>query len=153
MWYFALYIAFAIWVFTDAKKRLYGGIPWAVSTAILGPLALPVYLAKRPLREGELREGGTAWNVLKNFAIFWTITMFVVGIAGMVGASEAVGTAQGDAEQAGAAIGTALGMGLILVMWFFPMVGALVLGFFMKKSAIIERGPTGALANVPQIGK
>jgi len=146
MWYFVLYVIIAAWVFRDARKRRLSPVPWTLATAILGPVVVPVYFAKRPLREGETREGGTAWNVLKNFALFWTLTMLVVGVAGMFAASAVVGSTTDEVEQAGAAIGASIGMGRIFVLWFFPMIVALVLGFFLKKSSVVEKGPTGALA-------
>ena len=144
--YFLLYIAVAIWLFLDAKKRRYNGIPWAICTAIFGPLVVPFYFAKRPLKDGEIREGGFAWNVLKYFAIFWTITIFIGFIAGMAGASDVANRATSDAERAGAGIGMAIGGFMIFFLWFVIMAGALVLGFFLKKSSVIERGPTGPLA-------
>jgi len=51
-----------------------------------------------------------------------------------------------EAEQAGAAIGATLGLGMIFGLWFIVLVGALVLGLFLKKSGIVEKGPTGPLA-------
>ena len=74
MWYFVLYLIFAAWVFTDAKKRKNHPVGWPAATAVLGPIVLPVYFAKRNLQAGEVREGGTGWNVIKNFALFWTLT-------------------------------------------------------------------------------
>ena len=150
MSYFILYICVAIWIFMDSKKRKFKGTLYAVATCILGPLVAPVYLAKRNLKEGEVREGGTGWNVLKNFALFWTITMFIAGVAGMVGASDVAQQATSDAEKAGTAIGAALGIGMLLFIWFIPMVCALVLGLFMKKSSLIEKGPTGELAEITE---
>ena len=44
---------------SSAKIILFG---WPVSTAVLGPLALPIYFATRNLREGEIREGGAGWS-------------------------------------------------------------------------------------------
>ena len=146
MWYFILYLLFAIWVFIDAQKRKSNFITWSLATAILGPIVLPVYFAKRPLKAGEVREGGTAWNVLKNFAILWTITMAIAAFWGMVAVSKEFSTMRNEYEQAGAAIGTALGFGMIIALWFFPMVGAVVLGFVLKKSSVVEKGPTGPLA-------
>ena len=109
-------------------------------------IVIPFYFAKRPLKAGEVREGGTAWNVTKSFAIFWTLFMFIAGVAGMISVSDIVNTASSGAEQAGAAIGTAMGMGMILGLWFIVIVGALVIGLFLKKSSIVEKGPTGSLA-------
>jgi hypothetical protein len=138
---YLIFVPFAVWIFFDARKREEKSILWAIGTALLGIIVLPVWFAKRPLLAGEVREGGTAWNILKNFALFWTILMVVGAISTMVGVSQGVNAIQDDAELAGAAIGTALGLGLIGALWFFPMVGALVLGFFLKKSSVIERGP------------
>lgn len=146
MWYFILYAVFAVWVFTDAKKRMNHIVGWPLATFILGPIVLPVYFAKRNLKKDEIREGGTGWNVLKNFALLWTITMVVAGIAGMVSVSDVVQQAGSEAEQAGAAIGATLGLGMIFGLWFIVLVGALVLGLFLKKSSIVEKGPTGPLA-------
>jgi len=148
MGYWILYALFALWVFYDAGKRKNNRIWWPLATFLIGPLALPVYYAKRNLKEGEVREGGTAWNVLKNFALFWTITMVVAAVAGMAGAGEVVNNAGNEYEQAGAVIGMGIGFAMLGTLWFFPMVGALILGFFLKKSSIVEKGPTGKLASV-----
>ncbi len=153
MSYFILYICVAIWIFLDSKKREFNGILYAVATCLLGPFVAPVYLAKRNLKKGEIREGGTAWNILKNFALFWTATVFIVGIAWMVAvfaASGAVLNSSPDAAAtagaaAGAAIGTVFVLGTLLATWFFPMVCALVLGLFLNQASVIETGPTGEL--------
>lgn len=119
---------------------------WALGVIIIGVLVLPFYFAKRPLREGEVRSGGFGWNVLKNFAILWTLLMIVIGIAAASGVGEVMQEAQTDAEQAGAVLGTGLGFGMLGCMWFIPMVGALIFGLFVKNSADVEEGPTGPLA-------
>jgi hypothetical protein len=144
--YFILYVLAAIWLFRDAKKRLTNGTPWAACTVLFGLIVVPVWLAKRPLKEGEVREGGTAWNVLKNFALMWTATVFIVFIAGMASAAKIAETAKNDYEKAGAGIGMALGGFAIFMLWFVVVVSAVVFGFFLKKSSIIEKGPTGPLA-------
>jgi hypothetical protein len=146
MWYLIIYVACAVWVFFDAGKRKNNRVLWPLATAILGPIILPIYFAKRNLREGEVREGGTAWIILKNFALLWTVTMLAAGIAGLIGAGGAIEQTANEYEQAGAAIGTVLGLGMIAGIWFIVLVGALVLGLFLKKSSVIERGPTGPLA-------
>lgn len=144
--YLILYVIVAIWLFLDAKKRLTNGLPWAAFTVLFGPVVVPVWLAKRPLKDGEVREGGMAWNVLKNFALMWTLTIGVAFIAGMASASKMAETAHSDAEKAGAGIGMALGGVAIFILWFVVLISALVLGFFLKKSSIVEKGPTGPLA-------
>ena len=83
MSYFLLYGVLAVWVLFDGVNRKMGAstVLWILGTVLLGPIILPIYLALRPLKQGEIREGGTAWNVLKNFAILWTIVMVIVTIA------------------------------------------------------------------------
>lgn len=145
--YFLLYVAVAIWLFLDATSRRYNGIVWAVCTAILGPLVVPFYFAKRPLKSDEIREGGFAWNVLKYFAIFWTVTIFIGFVAGMSNASDVANKTTPGAQRAAAGVGMAIGGFMIFFLWFVIMAGALVLGFFLKKTSIVERGPTGPLAS------
>lgn len=147
MAYFILYLLFALWVFYDASKRKNNQFGWSIGTFLLGPIVLPVYFAKRNLKAGEVREGGTAWNILKNFALFWTITMVIAGIAGMIGAGDVISSSQDEYEKAGAIIGTGIGMAFLGMLWFFPMIFALILGFFLKKSSVVEKGPTGKLAD------
>lgn len=147
MWYLTLYGIFALWVLWDGfgRKMGAGTVLWGAGTFILGPIVLPVYLAKRPLKSGEVREGGTGWNVLKNFAILWTIVMAVASIVGLMAVSQATVGLKSDAERAGAGIGMVLGMGLLAAVWFFPTMGAALLGFLLKKNSIVEKGPTGPL--------
>ena len=146
MSYFIIYFICAVWVFFDAKKRQNNILGWPLATIVTGPVLLSVYFAKRHLLEGEIREGGTGWNVLKFFALFWTLTMFVVMLLGVVGVAGVAQQTTSEAEQVGVAIGATLGLGMIGFLWFVVMVAALVLGFFLKKSSMVEKGPTGPLA-------
>ena len=57
-------IILAAWTFYDIRKRR-DHFGWVIGVLIAGVLVLPVYLAKRSLKPGETREGGTGWNVLK----------------------------------------------------------------------------------------
>ena len=147
-WYLFLYGILAIWILTDAWKRQNNRFWWPLATFGFELIALPVYFAKRNLKEGEVREGGTGWNVLKNFALLWTLTMAVVAIAGIVGVFEVTEQAVSGAEQVGAVIGGAIGLGMIGFLWFSIAIAVLVLGMFLKKSSIVEKGPTGSLAKV-----
>jgi hypothetical protein len=73
--------------------------------------------------------------------------MAIVGIYTLVKVS-AIASALGsgsDAASAGAGIGILVGLGFLAVVWFLPTVGAALLGFFLKKNSIIEKGPTGPL--------
>jgi hypothetical protein len=151
MWYFVLYLAFAVWVFLDAKKRLNHPVGWLAATAVLGPIVLPVYFAKRNLQAGEVREGGTGWNAIKNFALFWTLTVAVGAIAGMVNAGQVADRATTQAQKAGAALSATLDIGIIFVILFVVLAAALIFGLFLKKSSIVEHGPTGPLAQATAV--
>jgi hypothetical protein len=84
--------------------------------------------------------------ILKNFALFWTLTMAVCTVAGMASAADTTNRMTNEYERAGAAIGSALGLGVLFIVWLLPMIGAVMLGVFLKKSNAVENGPTGALA-------
>jgi len=146
MWYLILSAVFALWVLVDARGRMNNVLGWPIATFLLGPLMLPVYVAKRNLKGGEVREGGTAWNIMKNFALFWTVFMVVVGIQGIIGVSDIAQQSTTSAEQTGVAIGATLGLGMIFFLWLLVIIAALVLGLFLKKSTMVEKGPTGPLA-------
>jgi hypothetical protein len=118
---------------------------WTLGTVILGPIILPTYLALRPLKEGEVREGGKAWNILKNFAILWTVVIAIGAIIAVIDMASRINGLTNESMQAGAGIGIAFGMGLFAAAWFFPTVGAALLGFLLKKTTIVETGPTGPL--------
>jgi hypothetical protein len=146
-----LYAIVAIWVFLDAKKRGNNAPAWGIATFIIGVIVAPYYLAKRYLLAGEIREGGVAWNVMRYFAIFWTLTMILLAIGALGAVSSDMPRYGSDAEMAGYAIGTTIGIGMILALWFIVLVAALVLGLFLKKSSIVEKGPTGPLAAPPKV--
>ena len=112
---------------------------------LVGPITLPIYMALRPLKQGEVREGGTAWNVLKNFAILWTIVMAIATFGGMMAMTRSASDLTSDAARAGAGIGMGLGLGFLGAVWFFPTMGTAALGFLLKKDLIVEVGPTGPL--------
>jgi hypothetical protein len=147
MSYLVLYGIFAVWVAFDSfsRKMAVQAVLWALGTLILGPIVLPIYLAKRPLKNGELREGGTGWNVLKNFAILWTLVMAVVFVTSLMAMGKLTSSLDSSAARAGAGIGMMLGMGFLAAMWFIPTAGAALLGFLLKKNSIVEKGPTGPL--------
>jgi hypothetical protein len=117
----------------DAKKRRQDSLLLPGLTFVLGTLVLPIYIAKRNLKEGEVREGGLGWNILKNFALYWTITWAVCCVLVLFSGDEAVAT---------------FGIMTFGFIWFVGAVSALVLGMFLKKNSIIEKGPTGALAKL-----
>ncbi len=133
-------VIISVWVLFDALLREEQSFLWAVGTTLLGPIALSIYFANRKLLSGETREGGFAFNLLKNFAILWTLIMAIVTIASMVNVGNSMAGINSSAAQAGAAIGTALSLGLLGALWFFPFFGALCIAFFVKKASEVETG-------------
>lgn len=141
-WYWILYFMLGVWVFSDARIRNNNSAGWGIGTFLLGPIVLPVYLAKRNLKEHEIREGGTGWNILKYFAVLWTALMFIVTVISLIKIKGIADTAVSNAEKTGVAIGSGIGIVMIAMAWFFPVVAALIIGLFIKKSTIVEKGPT-----------
>ena len=141
---------YAVWVFFDAyklrKHTLKEAAGWALGTLAVWLFVVPLYFAQRNLRAGETREGGDGWNYLKTLAMLWTIVMLAVGAHYILAASEVASTAHTGAGQVGAAIGATLSLGVVAAAWFFPVLGALLLGLVLKKASIVEKGPTGPLA-------
>lgn len=147
MWPFVLSFLFCLWVFFDARKRrMKSPFRWALGCLLLMIVFVPLYFAKRNLFAGEVREGGTGWNVMKSFALFWTLFMIAVAATAIMAVGQVSNELSSDAERVGARLGAALGIGAIVSLWFFGLVAALVIGLFLKKSSIVETGPTGALA-------
>ena len=73
------------------------------------------------------KRGPFGWVVA---ILFWGFNiMMAVGLwGGMQGAGEVLTNAQSDAERAGAAIGTTMGVGVILFIW---VLGVIILGMMM----------------------
>lgn len=137
LWQFAVYAFLAILVFFDARSRKNNVIAWPVLTAIAGVIALPVYLAKRYLKAGETRSGGTGWNVTKYFAVFWTLSVAVDFIRAMVfipGMLEGL-------EPAAVTYGSIIAFLSYAVIWFVIIVCALIAGLILKDKSVIEEGP------------
>ena len=108
---------------------------------MLLPLALPIFLATRPLKNGEVREGGTAWNVLKNFAYVWTfVTAFAV-ITAFMAVEKLNYSLTTDVERATNWAGEIRGLSVTLALWFVLSGGAVMLGFSLTKDSVIETGP------------
>jgi hypothetical protein len=147
MWYAIVVLAAAIWVGMDAYSRRANVVLMTVGALLASPIVVPIWLASRPLRLGETREGGRAWNVLRNFALMWTLLMAIATCSAIVSMGQAITHTEGAAAQAGAGLGILLGVGFLGALWFFPMVGALVLGLILKKATDNEVGPTGPPAN------
>jgi hypothetical protein len=140
VWYVLIFFLLALWVAYDARKRKLGVakiVLWAIGTFVIGVVVMAFYIAHRPLKANEFREGGYAWNVVKGFALSWTI--FVIAVVGV----------------AISGIGDALTAVVALILlgggWLGVMIVALIVGFFLRNPAIVERGPTGPLAQESRV--
>lgn len=142
---FIVLVAVTLWVAVDAVSRK-NSLGWAFGALLLNIIFMPLYLAKRNLKAGETREGGTGWNFAKYFALYWTAFMAIVAVSSMATLSNTP-TLQNEYEQAGYVIGTGIGLSMIFGLWFFVVLGALIIGLLVKRSSIIEKGPTGRLEN------
>ena len=64
--------------------------------------------------------------------VLWNIFMFFALFSGMQGAGEVMQGAVSEAEQTGAAIGSTLGVGLILMLWALGDIILGALAFFTR---------------------
>jgi hypothetical protein len=138
----------ALWVLRDARQRLEraSAFGWAIGTLLVPFLALPLYHASRPLRAGETRTGGKPWNILKDFALTWTVLLLAVEVSMAIELAAGLSAQVTEADKAGYGFAAVLGLALIAMYWFFPTVGALALGFLLRRPSVVERGPTGRAA-------
>jgi hypothetical protein len=81
----------------------------------------------------EKRVRGVGGQIAKWVFIGFNVLMLIWLVGGMISAGQVVNSAQTDAEQAGAAVGTAIGVTFILMIWVF---GDIILGLI----ALLTRG-------------
>lgn len=83
-------------------------------------------------RTEKRQRGFFGWVFLITFQAF-QVPMVLWFFGGLSAASDSAATLKSEAERAGAAIGTAIGAGMILTIWTF---GTIILGAF----ALLTRG-------------
>jgi high-affinity nickel permease len=86
----------------------------------------------------EVSDRTTFGNLMKWIFIGFNILMIVWVIAGFSAASDSMQNTVNEAEQAGAAIGTTIGMGMLMIFW---VLGDIILGMFVlftRRKKIIE---------------
>jgi len=132
-------IALGYWVFTDARRRkltMSRALSWSIATILIGPLHFPfyliiaAYLARRPLRAGEIRKGGPLSNTLINTAGLQALltggllalTLILIGIGWL------------SREMWPVFFTTAV------TLLFFTVVVA-VIAIIMRDRSIVEEGP------------
>jgi hypothetical protein len=133
-----LNIVLAAWVLFDSLQRG-AELTWALGTVVLGPVMLPVYRARRPLRGTEIRAGGPDWIVSRNFAWTWTLAMIVIvfWVALTLFANE---PADPDAEQV-ANLQRGLALLFLSVCWIVPTGAALMFSLISFVDEDVEHGP------------
>jgi hypothetical protein len=138
----AISLVLAVWVERDASRRQTQTAPflWGLGVLLFWILFFPLYLAKRPLKTGEVRSGGGGWNFMKNLAIVVTAYVPIVMVLGL---SDVAAQATSVEEAVTLVVILVLLVGL---MWVIFAGGVLLIGLVLKKSSVIERGPTGTLA-------
>src|SRR5919112_438504 len=135
-------VVLSVWVARDARRRQTRVAPfwWGLGVFLFWMLFFPLYLARRPLKAGEVRRGGKGWNFMKNLAIVISVYAPVVLLLGSVGVASEATSAQ---EAAALMVGVVLLVGLV---WLVFAGGTLALGLILKKPSVIERGPPGPRA-------
>jgi hypothetical protein len=120
-WYLFWIAACAGWVSFDARARR-AKLHWIAAVAVAGPIGLAAYLAYRPLRIGESREGGRAWQFLSMLVVSWTALLALAAVWNVAWPFADI-----------AAIGIA---------WACVALPALTVGFALKRSTA-EHGSSG----------
>ncbi|MDZ7680158.1 MAG: hypothetical protein U5J63_00260 [Fodinibius sp.] len=132
-------LVFALWIFWDARSRGHDRAKWTMGAFFLSPIVVPNYFAKRNLRSGESRTGGTNWHWLKNFALYWTLFACYFLLF--------------DSSSAyniwGSHINEPLGLYTIAWVWAIPTLLALLVGLFFRDASKVEEGPTGVKSISP----
>ena len=80
MWFLFIHGIFTIWVLNDGLKRKGNIIPWVIATIVFGPIAIPEYLAKYPLKPGEHRKSNRVKYIFKSLAVFWALLLVITGL-------------------------------------------------------------------------
>lgn len=129
-------VAFAIWVFIDARsRRTRTPFLWAFGTLFLFIVVVPLYFSQRALKTGETRAGGLGWNFFRNFALVFCC---VIGLQALLAAVDEV-FAPTSADLLGELLAIAIGSVLISVV-----VGgaAMLLAFVLRRRSVVEQGAT-----------
>jgi hypothetical protein len=130
------------WVYLDTAARgVRNPIAWAIIVPISWIFMLPVYLARRPLVAGEVRTGGTWWNLLRAFAATYAVGTALLALRYLRPALFGLVWAIAAGNRAVMALLQFVGVLLLIAL---PAVLALGVGMFLRKQTT-EVGPTASL--------
>lgn len=123
----------ACWVAFDSQRRHANPLALGFATLVMGPIMLPLYRARRPLRPTEQRLGGPDWIVAANFAWVWSLYM-VVGLVWVILTVISTLPSPDDPSRAT----TLLSRGLAVVFiggccWVLPVGTALLLSIVLHE--------------------
>lgn len=133
MWYTITSIVCILLIWNENKKRNAIITKYLILSFIFPPVGYGLWKAEMPLINDEKRYGGKGWNLMKWIAIIHTIMCIIWAFYGIFIGAEVANSSSSDAYKAGAVIGTGLSIMMIIIIWFFGVVGSLVLGLIIKK--------------------
>ncbi len=126
---------FGILVLIDGLFRRLGfrAVLWCLGAIAFGPFCIPLYLAKRPLKIGETRKGGSGWIYLKFFSLFWTV--YVINWAAII-------LYHFHLDRPEPVLFEVFTLWLFWVIWLLPAITALIMGLIFRNKSLVEKGPT-----------
>lgn len=136
--------ALLIWVYQDAARRqLAQPWAWVGLVAVLGPLGMAIYWARRPLFPGEWRSGGYAWVMTRAFVVAMTAWLGVLSVVVLIWLSTFLPIPL--------IVALLLSVGLLLsAAWSLIVCLLLATVWLLRDGRSIEQGPTHpALAGQP----
>lgn len=130
------YLALSLWLYQDADARqLRRPLAWVGLLWLLGPLAMALYVSRRPLFAVEQRVGGRAWILLRAFVVAATAWMVVLSTVVLIWLSVMMPLA--------ALVALMFTVGLALAgLWSLLAFFLLSVGWLLRDGRRIERGPS-----------
>src|SRR6056297_2989479 len=146
---FTYFLAIPITIFVglDAYNRKNKWILWSIGVLLSWPIILPLYFSLRNLKEGETREGGLIWNIIKNYILIYSTNIFLVILLLLI-LPQNMGYLSNEifiTEFAGFEISLSFIYYVIFIIWLIPSLLFLMIGSFFKDDYSKETGPSGRL--------
>ena len=146
---FTYFLAIPITIFVglDAYNRKNKWILWSIGVLLSWPIILPLYFSLRNLKEGETREGGLIWNIIKNYILIYSTNIFLVILLLLI-LPQNMGYLSTEifiTEIAGYNISLTFIYYIIFIIWLIPSVLFLLVGSFFKDRYLKIEGQTGKL--------